>query len=391
MEIVHYLTRFQLEHGGVVRAVLDLCGALAERGHGVTVLTFDDTDVPDAWKGGAGEGTPRSVLLAAPSTPLGLLPRAAVRRAAKVVAASDVVHLHVPWAMSNRQIARECRRAEVPYILSVHGMLDDWCMTQSALRKRAYLALGGRRLLQRAAFVHCTAEAERDQVMPRVRGGRGRVVPLVFDLEPYRELPGPERARAAFPLADADRPKLLFLSRLHPKKGFELLLEAAAILAHRAGEEGDPAARPVVLAAGSGEASYVASLRERAAVLGLADDVAFLGMVTAEKVSLYQAADVFVLPTSQENFGFVLPEALACGVPAVTTKGVDIWPELEASGGAVIVPPEAEAIADAVEGLVADPERRRAMGAAGRAWVLDRLDGHRVVGEFEAMYDDARS
>jgi glycosyltransferase involved in cell wall biosynthesis len=115
--------------------------------------------------------------------------------------------------------------------------------------------------------------------------------------------------------------------------------------------------------------------------------VRFLGFVSGvEKVSLYQAADVLVLPTSQENWGFVLVESLACGTPVVTTKGVDIWPELQSSGGALIVPAEARAMAEAVGGLLSDPARRRAMGEIGRRWVFETLGADRVARGYEAMY-----
>jgi glycosyltransferase involved in cell wall biosynthesis len=120
--------------------------------------------------------------------------------------------------------------------------------------------------------------------------------------------------------------------------------------------------------------------------------VVFPGFVTGqEKVSLYQAADVFVLPTSQENFGFVLFEALAAGTPVVTTRGADTWPELERCGGAVIVPADADAIAEVVGALLDDPERRATMGQCGREWVFGNLDGERVIEAFEQLYAEIAS
>ena len=119
----------------------------------------------------------------------------------------------------------------------------------------------------------------------------------------------------------------------------------------------------------------------------LGGSVEFLGFVSGrEKVSLYQAADLFVLPTHQENWGFVLLESLACSTPVVTTRGVDIWPELEASGGAVIVEPTAGAVAGAVTELLGDRKRRRVMERRGRRWVLENLDVARVVGQYEQLY-----
>ena len=143
------------------------------------------------------------------------------------------------------------------------------------------------------------------------------------------------------------------------------------------------------LIAGTGDEPYEAQLRELVKERSLAEHVAFVGFVTGkEKVSLYQAAQLFVLPTHQENWGFVLIESLACGTPLITTKGVDIWPELQSSGGAVIADASADAIADAVAQLLADDPRRQSMGVKGRDWVLQNLTVDRVLDRYEQLYGE---
>ena len=145
------------------------------------------------------------------------------------------------------------------------------------------------------------------------------------------------------------------------------------------------------LIAGTGDHDYEQSLRVQIQSQSLQDRVRLLGMVRGtEKVSLFQAADLFALPTSQENFGFVLVEALACRAPAITTKGVDIWPELESSGSSLIVEQTPAAFADAIENLLQDPGRVREMGEKGRGWVLGALDPAVVTAQYESLYDDAR-
>jgi glycosyltransferase involved in cell wall biosynthesis len=289
--------------------------------------------------------------------------------------------MHTPWESTNPQLAKVARGAGIPYIVSVHGMLDDWCMNQRRWKKRIYHALAARRLLEQTAFVHCTASAELEQARRWFPRGKGRVVPLVFDLEPFKALPGPDLARSRYYTLSSRGPKVLFLSRLHPKKGVELLIDAVSGLR----KEG---ADLTLTIAGTGESEYVATLKQRATKLG--DRVEFLGMVSGQdKLSVYQAADVLVIPTSQENFGFVFPEALACGTPVVTTKGVDIWPELQTSGGAVIVEPEPRKISAALRKLFMDPAALKDMGAMGRRWVFQELDGARVVERYEALYAEA--
>ncbi len=383
MKIVHYLNRFVLADGGVVRAVLDLAAALAARGHEVVVLTHTDTDIPASWRSGQ-PGAPRLVKLDTPTNPLARLNRASVARAAEALNGADALHLHTPWEPSNPQLAGAARAAGVPHIVSVHGMLDDWCMTQSAAKKRFYWTLTGRKLLETAAVVHCTAQAELEQAHKWFPRGTGRVIPLVFDLEPFANLPGPDAARSRFPTLAGAQLKILFLSRVHPKKGLEVLIDAAAALA----QQGVELTLSIV---GTGDEAYTQMIRQRAES-ALGSRAALLGLVTGtDKLSVYQAADLMAIPTSQENFGFVFPEALACRTPVITTKGVDIWPELEASGGAAIVDATPDAFAAAIRRLASDRAALIRMGELGREWVFRELDGGRVVERYEALYADARA
>ncbi len=389
MRIVHYLQRIDLAEGGVVRAVLDMTALLARRGHDVVLITHHDADAPEAWKQGEAD-CPALKVVQAPTRPAGLFAAAQLKELEETIGAADAVHLHACWTSANNQLASMARRLGVPYVLSIHGMLDDWCMAQKTAKKRLYLAVAGRKTLERAAFVHSTAQAELDQSKKWYPKGKGVVVPLVFDLDPFRTPPGPSLAYKTFgPQGTGDihpdEPVVLFLSRVHPKKGVEHLIRAAALLRDR-----DVACRTLI--AGTGDPHYADSLRGLIEQLNLADHVRMLGMVTGEtKVSLYERADVFALPTSQENFGFVLPEAMACRTPAITTKGVDIWPELEESGGALIADQSPEAFADAIALLLGDDARRATMGDAGRAWVFESLEPDAIAARFERMYAKAAS
>jgi glycosyltransferase involved in cell wall biosynthesis len=379
MRIVHVFRRLNLADGGVVRAVLDMCDLLARAGHDVKLASWEGTDAPESWTGA--DGTPEVVRLGGPDRFLGRL--SAARRAAlrRELEWADVVHLHDIWDLSSLQVARIAREATCPYVVTVHGMLDDWSMRQRGAKKRLYLALFGRRLLDGAATVHCTASAERDQASRWFGATRTHVVPCLFAVEPYRELPGPEAARRAWPELQGDEPVVLFLSRLHHKKGPELLIDAVAL---RAGA-GDSVR---LVLAGSGAPAYEAALRRRVAEHGLEASTTFTGLVEGdEKVSLYEAADLFVLPTGQENFGIVFPESLAARTPVLTTRGVDIWRELEESGGARIIEPDAASIAETIGELLERPEQREVMGEAGRAWVFETFDGDAITRAYEGMYE----
>lgn len=383
MKIVHALSEIVLSHGGVVRAVLDLCAALAGAGHEVHLVTFDDRDVPKEWKRG-GRLIPKCITLDWPerAKPIRRFKKADLLRAEGVIAGAEVLHLHVPWENTNLQLAAIAQRRGVPYIVSVHGMLDDWTMAQGRTwMKRVYLALRGRKLLNAASAVLCTAEAEKTQATKWFRNPRTEVLPLLFDLAPFKGSIDPEAAEGLLARVPGDGPLMLFLSRLHPKKGIEHLLDAAAEL-----WKGGLRFRLAI--AGSTDqhsVGYDAILANHATVLGIADRVAFLGMVTGEaKLALIQSARAHVLPTNQENWGFAPLESLALGRPVITTKGVDIWPELERSGGAIIT--DQSAIAPAMRRLIEDERLADDMGSKGREWVMRDLDPTVVVRRYEELY-----
>lgn len=384
MRIAHYVDSTSLQHGGVPRFVLDVARVMAEQGHPSTVLTTETTDTPQHWLADDQIGLPRVQTLSRGKFPGATLSAQGMRDARRALANVDVLHLHCVWSLPNLQLAAAARAMGVPYVISMHGMLDDWSMAQSAMKKRAYMMLGARKMLERAAFVHSTAQAELDQSKKWFPRGNAFVSPYIVDLEPYKNLPGAQLAREKFAcMSDPSVPTLLFLSRLHYKKGVEHLIRASKMLR-------DQGVDHRVALAGPGDEPYIQSLKKLSQDLGVSDIVSFLGMVRGDlRTSVYQAADLFVLPTSQENFGIVLLESMCCQTPVVTTKGVDIWQELATSGAGTIVengdslPTQ---LASNIKSLLADRKALRASGVKAREWGFSTYSQDALVPQFERMY-----
>lgn len=383
MKICHAFTRMlEDEGGGLARSLFTLVHGLADRGHEVTLATASDSEFPGLWEATGHDGLTVAPL-PPPSPGVEIFHRNALRHLEELFESADVLHLHGMWRLAAHQMAAHARRVDKPYVLTVHGRLDDWCMRQRGFRKRFFHLLFDRRNLAGAERVHVTAKAEAEQASRWIPHRRISIIPYLTDGNGLRHPPDPEIFLRAHPEVDPTVPSVLYLSRLHPKKGPDILIDAIGMLRRRG-------TRCRLLLAGSGDPAYVAALRARAAER--VPDAVFLGLVSGrEKHSLFAFADLLALPTSQENFGLVITEALSQGTAVLTTHGTDIWSEVEAGGGALLVERNAAAFADAIEQMLRDRERLRDMGIAGRRWVRHWLDPNELLGRYEQMYEEAVS
>lgn len=378
MKVLHFKQTMCLEEGGVVKAVLDLC-TMSQLSDEIGLATFNPSGVPDQWLDN-GAQTTTVHKLSGPHRVNSILNAEQKAELREIINQYDVVHLHSMWSTANPQVSAICKQAGKPYVLSVHGMLDDWCMSQRKLKKLMYMKTWGRCLLRDASVVHCTAQAELDQASAWFTPSKGMVVPLPFDLDEYIDMPAPELAYESFTGLDRDLPKVLFLSRIHYKKGIDRLIKASAILNRRGVDH-------QLVIAGTGDKPYVNEMKALVQSEGVEGHSYFLGFASGQaKIALLGLCDVFALPTSQENFGFVFFEALAAGTTVLTTKGTDTWPEIEQSGGGVIVDNSPEAFATALERIVCSRDEYAAKGQCAREWVYREMSVDKVRDQYQQMY-----
>lgn len=302
---------------------------------------------------------------------------------------AHVMHLHGVWDPKVARASKVGIKTDTPWVISAHGMLNDWAVAHRAWKKKIFLKLLGKRHFGGSSGVHVTAAQERQQARRNLRStvdlpdDHFRVIPLAIDDTLFGPVPDPTPARREL-LADvpADAPILLFAGRMHPVKRIHLLIEALPKL-HATGIDAH------VAIAGADVEHTEVDLRQRVDDLDLRNSVHFLGFVRGETLrSLYAAADLFVLPSISENFGLVLPEALLCGTPVLTTRGVDIWQELEAAGASVLETVDADRIAEVAGQLLSDRPALSELGQQGRAWVEANLEPINIAGQYLQLYRD---
>ena len=285
----------------------------------------------------------------------------------------DAVIVNGLWNYASFGAWRALRRGQTPYFVFTHGMLDPWfnrAYPTKTFFKRIFWRLFERRVLRDAAGVLFTCEEERRLAGQSFQPYRAREFVVGYGT---RDVSGdPEAQRAAF-FAHAPgargRRLVLFLSRIHEKKGVDLLVAAFARSA---------VAHPDVdlVIAGPDQSGLRQELTAIAERLGVADRIHWPGMLTGEaKWGAFRAADIFVLPSHQENFGIVVAEAMALGRPLLITDKVNIWREVEADGAGIVVKDDLEGVAEGLQrALALTADERERMGAAARRSFENRYD-----------------
>jgi glycosyltransferase involved in cell wall biosynthesis len=248
------------------------------------------------------------------------------------------------------------------------------------MKKRIALALGYQRMLQQARFIHMIGQAELDAT--RAQGFRARLemVPLGIRADEFEPLPPAGSFRSGHPRIKG-RPYIVFLSRLHPGKGLDLLAKAFASIASRQ--------RDLMLVVIGPDYGAQQELERIIADAGLIERLVLTGpLYGREKVAALCDAELFCMPSEHEACSVAILESLICGVPVVITPQCD-RPEVEQvghGGAGRIVPRDADSIAQAIESIISDPALRQSMSQAARTLALSRFTWDRVTGELVRLY-----
>jgi glycosyltransferase involved in cell wall biosynthesis len=254
-------------------------------------------------------------------------------------------------------------------------------MRQKPLRKRLLWWLGAEAMLRRAAAVHYTTAEEQRLVETSLALGRGVVVPLGVSRELLEDKTSSDFFRRDHP-ALGEKPYVLVLSRLDPKKGLEVLIEAFLELTSGA----DFRDWRLVLA-GSGESAYESTLNRLVNIRGGNERVVFTGWISgATKMSALRGADLVALPSRQENFGLSVIEALACQVPVLISPQVNLAEEIQNSRAGWLAPLDVRGQITVLTEALSDKTERLRRGAAGRALVAERFTWTSVGSQLAELY-----
>jgi glycosyltransferase involved in cell wall biosynthesis len=380
MKIVHLTPYYAPAYafGGVVSAVEGMAHSLKARGHGLTILTTDALDQQQRYSGPSDERRDGIRVLRARNasawlrgklnlgTPLGI--QSLVRQA---LADADVLHVHEFRTIENWRVLPLATEMNVPVVLSPHGTLGY--ATGRGTVKSLWDRLLSKNLARHIDHIIALTEQEASEtrdlwsqfgLSPHVS-----IVPNGVDAGAFAHLPDAAPFRRKYHLGDG--PIVLFMGRLHARKGIAELVEAFRLIDR-------PDARLVIAGPDEGMLAHITSrLDDRMVVTGYLSGDA--------RMSALAAADVFVLPATGEGLSMAVLEAMAAGVPVLLSPGCNL-PQAQASGAGLIVEPTPQALADALNDMLNEPTRLQAMGQAARQLVQDHFTWDAVAAQLEQVY-----
>jgi poly(glycerol-phosphate) alpha-glucosyltransferase len=367
--------------GGVAVAVRSLARSLRAAGVGVSLHALaEEGDGGAEGASPGGDDPPVRLHRRLGPEALGFAPR---MRHALSAEGPDLVHVHGLWTYPSRASLTWSRRSARPVVISPHGMLDPWALARSRWKKRVAGFLYETAHLRRGACLHALCRAEAEALRSYGLGNPIAVIPNGVDLPEAMPEVRPDWCMDGM----EGRRALLFLGRLHPKKGLVQLLQAWAAVTRGAPGRGEADAWCLVIA-GWDQGGHLGELQGLARDLGIAAGVRFAGpqFGPAKRATLAHA-DAFVLPSLSEGLPMAVLEAWSYGLPVIMTPQCNL-PEGFEHGAAVRAEPDPRGLAASIHGLLRMPEgERRGMGDRGRRLVERRFSWPRIGREMRRVYE----
>ncbi len=369
MRVLHVIPSLDPGDGGPSKAVVEICRALQEVGL--------DLEIASTGNGPKPENIPTHLFPRQGKLEYKYSPKLA-QWLGDSVKQYDVLHIHAVFNHSTHAACRAAMQRGIPYIVRPLGTLNEsYSLQQSAWKKRQYLRWIARKELDAAMAIHCTSQPEAEDVRrlgilpPKV------VIPHGLRTEPFDQLP----PRGTF--RRGDQPVILFFGRIHPKKGFDLLLPALEILSRRHQFH--------MVIAGPGDENFIAGLKAEVERRGIAPHVTFAGLQQgAARLQPLADANIFVLPSYNENFGIAVAEAMACGIPVVVSDQVDLCLEVREWQAGLVVTCDVGELATALGKLIENPALRAQYGANGKREAAGNLRWERVAERLKPLYEMAK-
>lgn len=289
----------------------------------------------------------------------------------------DLVHIHSLFSFASTCAGLTAKSGGIPYIIRPLGVLNQWGVTnRRPILKKLSLKLFEGPLINGAAALHFTSQQEAVEAGKVCTPRKTFIIPIPFEADPASSI-----VTNSVPVRDGIK-TILFLSRLDPKKGLELLIRSFSVVQKKH-------KNLLLLIAGTGHDAYIAKLKSISQELKVEDSIRWAGFLEGKsKADAFSQADIFVLPSYSENFGIAGVEAMAAGVPTILTNGIGIAEAAKRSNAAIIVEPACEELASAMELLLTKHDLAASLRDNGPRFVRQYYSVAAVGSQLKSEYLD---
>jgi glycosyltransferase involved in cell wall biosynthesis len=389
LKILHVIANLSPEKGGPSKVIIEMCEALVKEGHDVSIYTTDEFILRER----------KDNLIDFPIITRGIkifyfpffrkIPWYYSPKMGNFIKNTiinfDVVHIHSLYLYHTMITAYYCRKNSIPYIIRPHGTLDPFIRKNGKLKKFFYHKLIENRNLNSAAFVHYTAQEEKELAHDELDlSSSAYVAPLGINISDFEKVLKDEAFHRKFEFLN-NKFVFLFLGRLHYKKGLDLLVKAFSKMVKTYGNIH-------LLIVGPDEGKYQQKILQWIIEENIENDVTFLGMLSGkEKAEAYAISDVFVLPSYSENFGITVIEAMVSNVPVIISNQVNIAKEVSEAEAGIIIDCDVDQLRDAMGEIYKNEKLRESLRINGFDLVASKYSWSTNVKKIIEMYKEAIS
>ncbi len=386
MKILHITPSVGSHRGGASQAVLEMVQSLQNKGLNVEIVSTNDNGIDIL-------NVPLCQLIQYQQIPTRFFPRFSppisfIREFAfsweltkwlwKHIREYDLIHIHALFSYTSTIAMIIARLQQVPYINQPHGLLCEWSLQQSKIKKQIYLSLIERSNLKHSRVLQLTSSKEAEEIKSLELGVPPAIIPLGLEISPL--LPDArQKLRQMFNIP-SDQPIILFLSRLHYKKGLDYLIPALSKIRDK---------NFTFILAGNGSAEYEAKVSELLINNQIEHCTHRTGFVAGEmKDILLQGSDIFVLTSHSENFGVVVLEAMAAGLTTIVTPGVALASMIKENHVGYVPELDIVEIANVIENCLNYPQESQEIGDRARQFILDNYTWDSIAVKMVSVYQD---
>lgn len=377
MKILHITASMSSEWGGPTKVVAELTEKLVEKGIEITI--FSPFRQGEELKVVKPKGVKLRLFHQSFIDKLWTSYSLELQRAIqKEVNNFDIIHIHEIWHYPHYIAYRAAKKAGKPYVITIHGALDPWCLNYKSFKKKIYSLLIQKRILKESNVIHAITNEEVRQIENFISNKKITMIPNGINPEDFTNLPFRKELEKLYPKLIGKK-VLFFLGRIHPKKGLDLLVKVFGIITR---ERDDVR----LLIAGPDSDGYEAKVKQILEKERTLDKVIFTGMLKDQnKLVALGGADIFILPSYSEGFSMAILEAMISKLPVIITSQCN-FPEVDEYKAGIVIEPDSKQFVEALNTLLSNSKLCKKTGENGRKLVLEKFTWNKIADKMIQVY-----